>query len=320
MTTKLCPICRDTLPLDSFLSTCANHSFCKDCLLSYLKFKLPNFQEEPSCPGEKCKVRLTFKSLDKILELKEFSELSTFKEKAEKWKKVESGKWVECPKETCQVLMKPPWFSSWAKCGECDSRFCIHCKKDSHGKSICLASKKENFSELKKMCKLRECPKCLTPIERTEGCNNMLCSKCKTKFCWLCGDRIWGPHFFPLNPLGCTSSSSTNANHIYKWRILKFFLMLLAIYFGYLFVRLAIFLIFYAKYVPGLIFIIFSFKKFKLMGFLHLYWTLEVMYFLKNHFWKCLGLFVICCIVYCNMSYHKKQRLRSAYRKLRLTI
>ena len=32
----------------------------------------------------------------------------------------------------------------------------------------------------------KRCPQCDFPIQKTDGCNKMVCESCKTKFCWQC--------------------------------------------------------------------------------------------------------------------------------------
>ena len=34
--------------------------------------------------------------------------------------------------------------------------------------------------------KAKKCPKCQTPIEKSDGCNKMTCHRCNTYFCYLC--------------------------------------------------------------------------------------------------------------------------------------
>lgn len=34
--------------------------------------------------------------------------------------------------------------------------------------------------------RVKRCPNCRTPIERSEGCKHMTCSLCRCKFCWTC--------------------------------------------------------------------------------------------------------------------------------------
>ena len=45
-------------------------------------------------------------------------------------------------------------------------------------------------------------------IQRTSGCDHMLCSRCKTDFCYKCGDQLrqvkfFGDHYSRLSILGC---------------------------------------------------------------------------------------------------------------------
>ena len=40
----------------------------------------------------------------------------------------------------------------------------------------------ENY--VKKECK--SCPNCKANIQKIEGCNHMICTKCQVDFCWLC--------------------------------------------------------------------------------------------------------------------------------------
>ena len=41
----------------------------------------------------------------------------------------------------------------------------------------------------------QRCPKCSIYIEKIDGCDHMLCTKCNSKFCYRCGSRMRLPHY-----------------------------------------------------------------------------------------------------------------------------
>lgn len=106
-------------------------------------------------------------------------------------------------------------------CQVCRFAFCSLCKSTFHGVSPCvfrpnevrkLKTEYENGTAAERLFLERRhgknrirrmiddliseewlvdnsktCPRCHTHIQKSEGCNKMHCSKCRTNFCWLCG-------------------------------------------------------------------------------------------------------------------------------------
>ncbi|CAG2176675.1 unnamed protein product [Oppiella nova] len=63
----------------------------------------------------------------------------------------------------------------------------------------------------------KECPKCLTTIEKNGGCNHMTCRsvKCKYQFCWVCVDG-WSTH--GTSYYNCNKYNDSKAKH-WKYRV-----------------------------------------------------------------------------------------------------
>ena len=62
----------------------------------------------------------------------------------------------------------------------------------------------------------KPCPKCKRPIEKAQGCMHMVCSQCRSEFCWLClgnwadhGERTGG--YYSCNRYTCVSYSCAAA-------------------------------------------------------------------------------------------------------------
>ena len=54
----------------------------------------------------------------------------------------------------------------------------------------------------------QKCPKCKILIQKSSGCDHMHCPRCKTDFCYRCGDslrrlKFFGDHYSKLSVFGC---------------------------------------------------------------------------------------------------------------------
>ena len=76
-------------------------------------------------------------------------------------------------------------------CAKCFEPLCISCHSR-HGEYSCAEYKEiasggyEALAKLKRELNIKDCPKCTTPMEKTEGCNHMTCAGCKAHICWVC--------------------------------------------------------------------------------------------------------------------------------------
>jgi len=102
-------------------------------------------------------------------------------------------------------------------CSECNYSYCLLCKRSwtfgdlYHDGIDCESYRKERRKSRRldellrtqaavergiKQNRLRRCPKCNSVIEKNGGCPHMVCSSCRTNFCWKCA-KVWG------TPPGC---------------------------------------------------------------------------------------------------------------------
>lgn len=82
-----------------------------------------------------------------------------------------------------------------AICEDCAYAFCTRCKQSWHGEFVRCRPKATDEEELtaEELASLEyirnwtaPCASCDAPVQKTEGCNHMICYRCNTHFCYLC--------------------------------------------------------------------------------------------------------------------------------------
>ena len=88
----------------------------------------------------------------------------------------------------------PPPAERLAICEDCNFAFCKVCKASWHGeyytcfpRSQFELTAEERASEDYMKIHTQACPTCDARAQKTHGCNHMICFKCNTHFCYLCG-------------------------------------------------------------------------------------------------------------------------------------
>lgn len=96
-------------------------------------------------------------------------------------------------RNTNKNLLPPP-AERLAICEDCTFAFCQVCKASWHGEFfVCFPrsqfelTAEEQASEDYMKLHTQPCPTCDARAQKTHGCNHMICFKCDTHFCYLCG-------------------------------------------------------------------------------------------------------------------------------------
>ncbi|XP_050517258.1 E3 ubiquitin-protein ligase RNF19A [Diabrotica virgifera virgifera] len=194
----LCKLCLTDVPSQDVMRIeqceCA---FCLECMKAYVEFEIGQGAYDISCPDAQCPSQ-------GVLDEEEIKRLAG-NDLLEKHKKYRLNREVEldknrtwCPRAGCETVcsMCPQQKCSpqGVFCPTCTNEFCSNCKLEWHEGLSC----EEYGKQLSKEGKTEEpgipfdsdlikcCPMCNVPIEKDEGCAQMMCKRCKHVFCWYC--------------------------------------------------------------------------------------------------------------------------------------
>ncbi|KAH0609326.1 uncharacterized protein H6S33_012812 [Morchella sextelata] len=201
----VCDICcDDEVGLDTYAMRC-NHRYCVNCYRQYLESKIKDEGEATriQCPSEGCSMIVDSKTVDLLVPVeidKRYKELLNRTYVDDK----PNLRW--CPAPNCEYAVdcaiRPVQLHTIVpsvNC-RCGHNFCFGCGFSEHQPCPCALVKKwlkkcEDDSETANWisANTKECPKCVSTIEKNGGCNHMTCRKCKHEFCWVCMGP-WAEH------------------------------------------------------------------------------------------------------------------------------
>lgn len=194
---KDCPIC--FCEAETPLQTSCGHTYCLECFEGYCKSAASTSKEEfrVECQGDggDCPVVFNLRELKDCLS--SFAFEGVLRSSFEEYIQRHTEAFRYCPTPDCGFIYRcaqSPNSSSKSltyTCPNCFEPICTSCHAR-HGHYSCAEYKeiasggREALEKLKQKLSIKDCPKCTTPMEKTEGCNHMVCAGCKTHICWVC--------------------------------------------------------------------------------------------------------------------------------------
>lgn len=182
------------------IRTSCNHDYCLGCFSDLCQAQASTPTEFCiSCVGGqgRCEKVLALSELQELLSSAAFEDLLNASFASYVRRNPASVRY--CPTPDCGQIYRPTLISSASShtftCSECLIPTCTACHSP-HPDMTCAEHKdhasggREAFEELKKKLGIKDCPKCKTAMEKTEGCNHMTCRGCGIHICWKCLDTF----------------------------------------------------------------------------------------------------------------------------------
>lgn len=201
----MCDIARSQL-----IGINCGHVFCPQCWLGYLNEVIGEQGRAVStCPAYGCNIYVDELTVTRILEDSP-QLLARYNVLAAKNYVTENKQLRWCPRPGCDNALR---LTSGSTAGDlcipvqdssptCGHEFCFRCQNAVHPPVTCTMIKAwlkncQDDSETANWINsnTKECQKCLTTIEKSGGCNHMICTQasCRYDFCWVCLGP-WAPH------------------------------------------------------------------------------------------------------------------------------
>ena len=207
-----CHICFEDLLGRHFIKLDCGHHFCRTCLSEQSRIHVESGSLEAlKCPDTGCAAAFSVPVLRSLLPPTLF----------QRWEALTLQRALDqmpdasyCPR--CQTLSLEDVEENTADCPKCFYVFCTLCLEGRHPGVNCVSAetklamlrrkaegggaaaveelrKKEHdmmsLAEIEKSSK--PCPCCGMAIQRTEGCNKMVCTHCSAAWCYKCGKQIF---------------------------------------------------------------------------------------------------------------------------------
>lgn len=98
-----------------------------------------------------------------------------------------------CVRDSCRGYLSNDWI-----CSLCETKCCSECHFEMEDHHVCNVENIETAKIIKENG--RPCPNCSTIIFKSEGCDQIYCTRCKTPFSWNTGKiengAIHNPHYY----------------------------------------------------------------------------------------------------------------------------
>jgi len=211
--------CNDDLLDDDMIQCDIFHSFCSECVKTYIRTEMGEGKVHFGCMEPKCECEYPASVLLSLLERSVSSNLFKRIQDDEVRKAGLSGL-ETCPFCSYAVIIENESEKVfYCQNAECMKESCRLCKEPNHIPRRCNEIEKDNEVSMRTYVEnkvseamIRVCHKCGQRFFKEEGCNHMRC-QCGAEMCYLCREPIKGTSHFHNNPKGCQQFTNSDQVH-----------------------------------------------------------------------------------------------------------
>ena len=169
------------------------HQYCSECIGGLIKSGINSKQFPILCAEEGCEEPLVWKDFNNWVGPEQRQDL--VKSSIESFVAQNSDTYKFCETPDCPMVYRVGYNEGAPyQCSGCGVTICTRCHAQYHyGLSCAMYRSKLETPDYELEGWVKEnpsiralCPNCKSPIEKSEGCDNMQCIQCKIHFCWKC--------------------------------------------------------------------------------------------------------------------------------------
>ena len=191
----VCPVCMEPAEQPVVELSCG-HTYCKDCLQDFVKAKIDHGKFPINCfytskVGRTCDAPLSISVISSIVSRLDYEQL--FQTAFTTYVREHPKEYSYCPTPDCPTVYKVSKVTATEpliECSQCGVDICTACKTFGHQGQTCSQIRTKidtetKYQEWKRAMGVKTCPKCLSDIEKNNGCNHIKCV-CGAHLCWHC--------------------------------------------------------------------------------------------------------------------------------------
>ena len=176
---------------DSFRLECCGHVCHLDCIKLQIASNTVTFPLV--CAADGCSHPFVWQDFQNLFKCTTLTLQSLIESSLKTYLPANKDNVHNCPTPDCKMVYVTSDNGHRFICSECGVHLCTKCNVQYHDGLTCAMYNdiKEQDEELEEWLQTdpqnrKRCPKCEAPIEKTEGCNHLVCVQCHTHICWVC--------------------------------------------------------------------------------------------------------------------------------------